>query len=117
MTVSRGGKGNIVLEGGCPTEDAETLLPMLLATPAAPLDWTQCEDLHTAVLQVILAPQTSPLFAAAATSGSGTGSRPRPPSYAYFFALTRALVRGVAICPITGPLGFNRHRAVPAGGP
>ena len=40
MTVSRRSDGTIVLEGTCPVEDAEPLLQMLLATPAAPVDWT-----------------------------------------------------------------------------
>lgn len=55
MTVSRRNDGTIVLDGGCPVVDAEALLQLLQATPAAPLDWTKCTYLHTAVLQVILA--------------------------------------------------------------
>ena len=55
MSVRRHENGTIVLEGDCPVEDAETLLQMLQATPGVPLDWTQCSQLHTAVLQVILA--------------------------------------------------------------
>ena len=55
MTVHRDGAGNIALEGDCGADDAETLLQMLLETPAAPLDWSRCGELHTAVLQVILA--------------------------------------------------------------
>jgi hypothetical protein len=44
-----------VLEGVCPVEDAEPLLQMLQMTPAAPLDWTRCSRVHTAILQIILA--------------------------------------------------------------
>jgi hypothetical protein len=55
MSVRRHENGNIVLEGDCPAEDAETLLQMLQAAPGVPIDWTQCSQLHTAVLQVILA--------------------------------------------------------------
>ena len=55
MSVRRDDSGAIVLDGVCPVEDAEPLLRMLLTTPAAGLDWTRCSQLHTAVLQVILA--------------------------------------------------------------
>jgi hypothetical protein len=55
MTVRRQDNGAITLDGVCGVEDAEPLLQMLLATPEAPLDWTRCEHLHTAVVQVVLA--------------------------------------------------------------
>jgi hypothetical protein len=55
MSVRRDDSGAIVLEGVCPVEDAEPLLRMLLGTPGAVLDWSRCSQLHTAVLQVILA--------------------------------------------------------------
>ena len=55
MSVGRGDNGVIVLEGRCAVEEAEPLLQMLQATPAAPCDWTRCSHLHTAVVQVILA--------------------------------------------------------------
>ena len=55
MTVRRDKSGSILLDGDCGTEDAETLLQLLLETPAAPVDWTACGELHTAVVQVILA--------------------------------------------------------------
>lgn len=56
MSVRRDDGGTtILLVGKCPVEDAEPLLQLLQATPGAPLDWTQCGQLHTAVLQVILA--------------------------------------------------------------
>ena len=55
MSVRRHDDGTIILEGTCPVEDAEPLLRLLEATPAAPVDWTLCTSLHTAVLQIILA--------------------------------------------------------------
>lgn len=61
MTVGRSGTGTIVLDGVCAVEDAETLLQMLQATPAAVVDWRHCRQLHTAVFQVILASGIVPL--------------------------------------------------------
>ena len=55
MTVRRSDDGALVLEGVCPVEDAETLLQLLQTGPAEVLDWKPCRQLHTAVLQVILA--------------------------------------------------------------
>ena len=55
MTVRRDDTGTIRLEGGCPVEDAETLLRLLQEDAAAELDWTACSQLHTAVLQIVLA--------------------------------------------------------------
>ena len=55
MSVRRHHDGSIILDGDCPVEDAEPLLELLQATPAAPLDWSPCGRLHTAVMQVILA--------------------------------------------------------------
>jgi hypothetical protein len=55
MTVRRGDNGAIVLDGVCPVEDAEPLLQMLQTMPAAEVDLRQCRQLHTAVLQLILA--------------------------------------------------------------
>jgi hypothetical protein len=55
MTVRRGDDGAIVLEGVCPVEDAEPLLQMLQAMPPAEVDWRPCRQLHTAVLQLVLA--------------------------------------------------------------
>jgi hypothetical protein len=54
VSVRRHDDGTIILEGNCPVEDAEPLLRLLEATPAAPVYWTGCNHLHTAVLQVIL---------------------------------------------------------------
>jgi hypothetical protein len=61
MTVHRGDNGAIVLDGVCPVEDAEPLLQMLQSTPAAELDWRQCRQLHTAVLQLVLASGRTPI--------------------------------------------------------
>jgi hypothetical protein len=55
MTVRRGDNGAIVLEGVCPVEDAEPLLQMLQTMSAADVDWRPCRQLHTAVLQLVLA--------------------------------------------------------------
>ena len=55
MTVRRDDNGVIVLQGVCPVEDAEPLLQMLQAMPAADIDWQGCHQLHTAVLQLVLA--------------------------------------------------------------
>ena len=76
MSVRRDDGGTtILLVGKCPVEDAEPLLQLLQATPGAPLDWTQCGQLHTAVLQVILAGRP-PWSGPAATPGSTSGSLP-----------------------------------------
>jgi hypothetical protein len=55
MTVRRSDDGTVVLDGVCLVEDAEPLLRMVQTMPAAVVDWTQCRQLHTAVLQVVLA--------------------------------------------------------------
>jgi hypothetical protein len=44
----------IRLIGACPVDDAETLLQLLLANPAAEIDWRGCESAHAAVIQVLL---------------------------------------------------------------
>lgn len=54
MTV-RMQQGVIILEGHCPSGDAEYLIQVLLAEPAAYVDWRTCEYAHTAVVQVMLA--------------------------------------------------------------
>jgi hypothetical protein len=61
MTVGRSDTGAVVLEGVCAVEDAEPLLQMLQAMPAAVVDWTRCRQLHTAVFQVILASGIAPI--------------------------------------------------------
>ncbi|GJE42630.1 hypothetical protein F6X53_05180 [Methylobacterium soli] len=44
----------ICLEGVCPVEDAETLASLILEDRTAPVDWTACTRMHTAVYQVLL---------------------------------------------------------------
>ena len=61
MTVRRSDTGIVILDGVCAVEDAEPLLQMLQATPAAVVDWTPCRQLHTAVVQVILASGIAPI--------------------------------------------------------
>jgi hypothetical protein len=55
MTVSCNSAGVIVLAGDCAVEDGEALLELLQANPAAPVDWSGCAAMHTAVLQVLMA--------------------------------------------------------------
>ena len=55
MTVRTGDAELIVLEGKCPSEEAEMLLQHLLAAPEAVVDLQHCESLHAAVIQVLLA--------------------------------------------------------------
>lgn len=55
MTVRTAGAELIVLEGKCPSEDAEVLLQRLLAAPGAVVDLQRCESLHAAIIQVLLA--------------------------------------------------------------
>jgi hypothetical protein len=61
MTVRRGDEGLIVLDGVCPVEDTEPLLQMLQTMPAADVDWRRCHQLHTAVLQLVLASGKAPI--------------------------------------------------------
>jgi hypothetical protein len=55
MTVRVDNEGVIILAGDCPVEDAETLLEHLQGGRDAPVDWSGCTALHTAVLQVLMA--------------------------------------------------------------
>jgi hypothetical protein len=55
MTVRTGDAELIVLDGKCPSEEAEMLLQRLLATPEAVVDLQRCESLHASVIQVLLA--------------------------------------------------------------
>lgn len=55
MTVLWSPQGLLVLEGGCPIEDAEALLQHLSSTPGATVDVRACEFAHTAVIQVLMA--------------------------------------------------------------
>jgi hypothetical protein len=57
MTVKSPHRDMIVLEGVCPSEDAEILLQRLLAAPAAVVDLRGCDSLHAAAIQVLLAAQ------------------------------------------------------------
>jgi hypothetical protein len=61
VTVRRSDSGTVILDGVCPVEDAEALLQLLQTMPGAVLDWTQCRQLHTAVLQVVLASGLDPI--------------------------------------------------------
>jgi hypothetical protein len=54
MTVRSCAEGDIVLEGSCPHEEAETLLQHLVAAPEASVDLRACDFAHTAVVQVLL---------------------------------------------------------------
>lgn len=55
MTVQMSTDGVILLEGMCPSEDAETVLRYLSSHPTARIDWRACESAHTAVIQVLMA--------------------------------------------------------------
>jgi hypothetical protein len=55
MTVRLSADGAIELDGSCGSEEAETLLQYLLATPAAHVDWRCCTYAHTAIVQILLA--------------------------------------------------------------
>lgn len=55
MTVRLAEDGTIVLEGGCPVEEAEMLQQLFLRHPAARIEWRNCNYAHTAVLQMLLA--------------------------------------------------------------
>ena len=44
----------IALAGRCGVEDAEELQRHLLAAPESIVDWTACESLHAAVVQMLL---------------------------------------------------------------
>jgi len=54
MTVLVGADGGIALSGLCGVEDAEVLQRHLLAAPESTVEWSSCQQLHTAVLQVLL---------------------------------------------------------------
>jgi hypothetical protein len=55
MTVLLSPEGVIVLEGSCPSEDADSLLQHLTSTPNATVDLRRCHAAHTAVIQILLA--------------------------------------------------------------
>lgn len=54
MTVRTAGDGTIVLEGRCPVDDVETLMRLLALDPSAIIDWRGCEQVHTAIIQILL---------------------------------------------------------------
>jgi hypothetical protein len=54
MTVKRKKRGNIELSGRCGVEEAEVLQRHLLADAKAFVQWSDCEYLHSAVVQVLL---------------------------------------------------------------
>jgi hypothetical protein len=51
MTVSRDGD-RIVLSGECHVEEAETLVGLM--SDAGVVDWSECRQAHSAVIQVLL---------------------------------------------------------------
>jgi hypothetical protein len=55
MTVRMIDQGVIELTGRCGADEAEVLQHQLLAAPGAVVEWTRCEHLHSAVIQVLLA--------------------------------------------------------------
>jgi hypothetical protein len=59
MTVSVTKDGVVELSGRCGVEDAEALQQRLLAAPRSTVEWSSCEHLHSAVIQVLLAGKPS----------------------------------------------------------
>jgi hypothetical protein len=55
MTVTVRHDGRIELSGRCGIDDAEVLQRHLLVAPESTIEWGACEQLHGAVLQVLLA--------------------------------------------------------------
>jgi hypothetical protein len=51
----RSEEDKIVLEGRCRLEDAETLLQALQSSPGTIVDIQNAENLHTAIVQILLA--------------------------------------------------------------
>jgi len=54
MSVHLKSQGVIELLGRCDPDDAEALQQHLLANPGATIEWSGCEHLHAAVVQVLL---------------------------------------------------------------
>jgi hypothetical protein len=54
MSVRVTSENLIELSGHCGAEDAEALQRCLLAARGSPVEWSGCEQLHSAVLQVLL---------------------------------------------------------------
>jgi hypothetical protein len=55
MTVTVRQDGVIELSGRCGVEDAEALQRHILVAGGSAIEWADCEQLHAAVLQVLLA--------------------------------------------------------------
>ena len=55
MTVRVTSEGTIELSDRCGVEDAEVLQRHLLAAPRSTVEWSNCEQLHAAIIQVLLA--------------------------------------------------------------
>lgn len=55
MSVRADDDGTLRLEGQGTLEDAEILLRHLCVDPQAGVDWSGCEQAHTAVVQVLMA--------------------------------------------------------------
>jgi hypothetical protein len=55
MTVAVRKDGVIELAGRCGVDEAEALQRHLLTAPGSTIEWSACEQLHAAVLQVLLA--------------------------------------------------------------
>jgi hypothetical protein len=54
MTARLATGGGIELSGRCGVEDAEALQHLLLANPESAVEWSACEHLHSAVIQLLL---------------------------------------------------------------
>jgi hypothetical protein len=54
MTIRLSPEGVIELAGRCEVDDAEALQRHLLAAPESTVKWSDCEYLHSAVIQVLL---------------------------------------------------------------
>jgi hypothetical protein len=55
MTVIKSAENLLLLDGACPSDEAELLLRYLTENPQATVDLRGCEAAHTAVVQVLLA--------------------------------------------------------------
>jgi len=54
MTIRLLPDGTIELAGHCIIDDAEKLHQHLMDDPKAAVDWRQCVDVHTAIIQILL---------------------------------------------------------------
>lgn len=55
MSVRVTEQGLIELSGPCGADDAEVLQRCLLTAQGSTVEWSECEQIHAAVLQVLLA--------------------------------------------------------------